>query len=216
MSNLRQCFTKAMARAKNEIDDFPWENKQAYALWLNQTYYFVQRSTRIIALAGSRFSLEQNEFHDRFIGHAREEKGHEKLLLNDLKQLDINQKELKVFSSTKAFFQMQIYWIEHVSPMSFFGYILMLEGLAISHAPTVIERLNKSFGPKPLSFLKVHAEEDEDHLEKALGLVNIISKEEESRVIENLEMCADLYFQFMRDIKLEISANYGVNQKRTA
>lgn len=198
---IRAKFQDVMDEAKVILEDFPWEDQMAYALWLKQTYYFVSYSTRIVSMAGARFPLSKNSLHERFLAHCSEEKGHEKLLISDIKALGLDEKSLTVFSSTKAFYQNQHYWIDHVNPIAFFGYLLLLEGLAATHGSWITARLKAHYGAKPVTFFKVHSDEDEDHLEKAFSFVNQTTPDEEGAIIENLEISAMHYFKFLSDIK---------------
>lgn len=203
--NMKKRFENIMDEAKVVLEAFPWENKTAYALWLKQTYYFVSFSTRIVSMAGARFPLSKNNLHERFLIHCNEEKGHEKLCISDINALGLDEKSLKVFPSTKAFYQNQHYWIDHVSPMAFFGYLLLLEGLAATHGSWITARLTAHYGPKPVSFFKVHSDEDEGHLDKAFSFVDKATPEEEEYILENLEISAMHYFKFLADIKNSLS-----------
>jgi ferritin len=194
-------YDKVMHEYENVFADFPWENRFAYAMWLKQTLFFVQRSTRLISLAGSRFPLEREHFHQRFIDHSKEEKGHDKMLIKDIKSLGYTLDDLKVLDTTKTFLFSQFYWIEHVNPISFFGYILFLEGLAITHAKTVIQKVSSSFGNNSHLFLRVHAEEDIEHMNKAFNVVSEASTEEVSQIIENMNINASLYKYSLTEIK---------------
>lgn len=203
IESVKRAFEKSMAQAKEAFESFPWEDPKAYSLWLKQTHYFVENSTRLIALAGSRFPLELNHLHRRFLKHCSEEVGHEVLPIRDVNSLGLDFAALKVFPETKALYQSQYYWIERVNPISFFGYILFLEGLAVHRGKEVFSRVNKAHGPNKHSFLKVHSEEDEDHLEKAFDAVKNISDLEAKLICDNLEMTGYFYISFLKQISLE-------------
>lgn len=206
-------FDFVMAEAKEVFEDFPWEDPYAYAMWLQQTNHFVENSTRLFALTAARLPSHRNDFHRRLLSHGSEELGHEKLLVRDIAALNLGKVELPVLPLTQAFYQTQFYWIERVEPVSFYGYIFFLEGLAVSHARPAIERILKAHGPKALTFLKLHAEEDESHVEKAFETVTgKVTPQEEAWIIQNMETCCTLYLGFMK----EIAAKYCSKQFKRA
>ncbi len=200
MENLKDVFASTMRKSKEVLDQFPWENSYAYAMWLKQTHHFVENSTRLIALAGSRFTLEQNDYHRRFLEHCSEEISHEKLLIHDIKSLGFDPMELPVLAETAAFYQCQHYWIERVSPMSFYGYILFLEGLAANHGKDITRRVVSQHGVRSATFFKVHSEEDENHLEEAFTRLSQISKIDELNIVQNFKQCSYFYLGFLKEI----------------
>ncbi len=185
--------------------DFPWEDKSAYACWLAQTYFYVCQSTRLLALAASRFDVDQHPIHLRFLEHLREEHGHEHLAIRDLKGLGFDIKQFTEFPETSAFYQTQYYWLEHKDPISFFGWILCLEGLAVREGKTVHERVSKAHGKNCAHFLKVHAQEDIDHVEKAKKMVASVDDKQAQIIQQNLRE-SRVFYQHMlsqsRQIKI--------------
>jgi pyrroloquinoline quinone (PQQ) biosynthesis protein C len=175
------------------IIDFPWENETAYALWCAQTFYYVSYSTRLLALSAANCSLEQNSFHRRFIDHLGEEKGHERLSINDLKAIGRTIDSLPELPETAIFYQNQYFWILQRSPLSFFGYVLALEGMAVQAGGNLYQRAVKTYGPKASSFLKVHSEEDISHLETALNQVKEMSGEDLYHIAQNMIQSCLLY-----------------------
>src|SRR5690606_20246451 len=84
-------------------------------------------------------------------------------------------------------------WIEHVCTSSFFGYILALEAAASTFCQSLSDTLTHLYGPKACSFLRVHAEDDPDHTEKALSFIEKLSAAEQEHVIQNMLQTASLY-----------------------
>lgn len=209
MSQLLKKFESVMAESKTAFHNFPWEDAYAYAMWLQQTFYFVENSTRLVALTGARFPTSRNDFHRRFMEHCAEEMGHEKLLIHDIKALKLGPIDLPVLPQTQVFYQTQYYWIDRVDPIAFYGYLLYLEGLAAHHASHAIERVKAKHGPSALTFLKLHAEEDEGHIEKAFEtIMGKTSAQEEGWIIQNMETCCFLYTGFMADIAARYSSKH--------
>lgn len=177
-----------------KAQQFPWENKEAYANWVSQTYHYVCHSTRLLALAASRF--DDAKLHGRFLEHLREEKGHEKLATNDLKHLGMPVGEC--FPETHAFYMTQYYYLEHMPPTAFFGWILCLEGVAATVGTEIYNRVKAAHGEKAAAFWKVHSGEDIEHLEKAFAMLELVPAADAGKLIENMQVSSGLYADLLR------------------
>jgi hypothetical protein len=194
-------------------DEFPWENKDAYAEWLGQAWYFVRHATHLLALTAATFKVDEKAHHDRFLDHLREERNHDVMLIRDLKALEREVKDFPERPETSALYQAQYYWIEHVAPISFFGYILCLEGLAVARGKKIYDTICKYHGEKAGLFMKVHSNEDEDHYAKALKQLSLITPAEQKTVIDNMVLSRQLYTNMFEVIK---TAALGNKAKRAS
>jgi hypothetical protein len=201
MIDLKKSASIEMKKTRDGILRFPWENKNAYAMWLTQTFHMVNHSTRLVALAGACAPLDQNELHIRFVDHAKEERGHQRLCISDLAAIGHKLEEFPCLSQAASLAQIQYYWVQHRAPSSLFGYILSLECLAVEFGPELYRRTSAAFGKTAANFLKVHSEDDVDHTEKAFKLLNSFSSPEKSMIQENLEISASLYRSMLQDIQ---------------
>jgi hypothetical protein len=147
---------------------FPWHDSKAYGQWLGQTYYFVRENTRLLSLCSANLDLSLEALHCRFAEHTKEELGHSELLLRDLKGLKLGIHDYPECPETSAFYQIQYYWINQKSPLAFFGYILLLEGLAAKWGIEIFKKTKSHHGPSATTFLNVHAHEDIGHEQSAL------------------------------------------------
>jgi hypothetical protein len=184
-------------------DGFPWEDRRAYADWLAQTYYYVRHTTRLLAAAASRFALDErgNAVHHRFAAHMGEEKKHELLAIHDLKQLNASIERFPEHASTRMFYEPQYYKIEHLGPMVPFGYILPLEAIGPACGKRVIERITGVHGPKCVSFVRLHSDEDPDHLQKAIHAIEDVSAVERAHIEDNMRQTTFAYGVILSDIK---------------
>lgn len=183
------------------VERLDFSDSTVYSLWLSQAYYFVRHSTPLLALSCGR-ALDNRSYHLRCIGHLSEEKGHDRLLLNDLKSLGVSIEDFPEFASTAAFYQSQYFWIEHVNPVSFLGYIYVLEALAVLQGKSKAHQAN-SF--RADSFLKIHADEDAGHLQQAAKLISTFSETDQMQIVKNAQQASSLYQLIVRDI-LEFAA----------
>jgi thiaminase len=190
---LRDYVNNELKQVSKNVQAFPWNSADAYAAWLAQTYYYVSHSTRLLALSAALFPLNANQLHRRFLQHTREESAHEVLAERDLKALGYSLKDFPEFPETAAFYQTQYYQIEHVDPISFFGYILFLEGLATQVASWATKEIERIYGEKTATFLKVHGEEDDDHIEKAFENLKNLTEEQLQLIRKSFEISSALY-----------------------
>jgi len=208
---MHSVYQKQLDHAKILIHALPWEERNFYANYLAQTYYFVCHSTRLLARAISYFSIEQDPLYRRFIAHIAEENYHERLAEKDLKNLSLNIKNFPEHSLTKSFYESQYYKIEKTQGIGFLGYVLYLEAVAVFAYPEIATRLVSCYGEKCSKFLKVHTEEDPQHLNKAIQEIEKLNAQEQAQIWDNFTQTADIYHQILIDIK-----NHSVTRKKVA
>lgn len=191
---------------------FPWEDRKAYADWVAQTYYYVSHSTRLLAASAARFPLDErgNALHLRFASHMGEEKKHELLCLHDLRVLGASIADYPEHHSTRAFYEGQYFKIEHQDPLALFGYILPLEAIGPSAAKVWMPRIIGAHGEKSASFIKLHAEEDVDHLDKALHMLESVSDSARRLVEINMRQTSFGYVAMLEDIRRQLDSTPAV------
>lgn len=166
---MRTLFNNEIAGLKQYMLSLPWEDSDFYQVFLSQTYYFVQHSTRLLALASACTPMNENSLHRRFAAHISEEKGHDQLALNDLKKLSGGTGLSRELVETKNLYEIQYYKIQKLHSAALFGYILALEGIASLICPHFVDRVYQAHGVEAARFLKLHIEEDPDHVDKAFA-----------------------------------------------
>lgn len=191
-NQLTEC-THDLVKTIHRID---FADPDQYCWWLSQAYYFVRHSTPMLALSAG-LAVEHPSYHRRCIEHLAEEKGHDQMLLNDLKAMGKTIQQYPELAGTQAFYQTQYYWIEHKSPLSFLGYIAILEGSSVFAGKPVLEKVRHHRGH---SFLRVHAEDDVSHLEKAFKAIESLPEREQQLIVTNARMAVDLYDMMVSQI----------------
>lgn len=211
-------MTELERKTKAEMDQigpillgFPWEDREHFAMWLAQTFHMVNHSTRLVALAGAHAPLDRNDLHARFVDHAKEERGHQLIAISDIKALGYKLEDFPCLYQSAAMFQIQYYWIQHRNPVSFFGYTLALECMAKEFGEAVYRRAFASHGTHACKFLKVHAQDDIEHTEKAFEQLAKLKSEEIQLVVQNLELSTRLY----RGMLVEIQSHLAAGQQQT-
>jgi pyrroloquinoline quinone (PQQ) biosynthesis protein C len=206
----------AIDHVYSEFEKYPWDNREAYALWLAQSYFYVSYTTRMLALAASRTKLDENKFHLKFIGHAAEEKGHEKLCINDLKALGHSASDFPELPQTSAIYHSLHYLIENADPCAILGYALVLEGISANRAEVVLEKLTKTYGKAATSFLRVHVEVDKGHNQETKQALEACSEKQLEAILQGVNMVTALYESMLNGARAHVKAQVKVLPFRKA
>jgi len=206
-------YESSVAKMSDAIRSYPWENKKAYAEFVAQTYYYVCHSIRLLAASASRFSQEDQGLHRRFLKHAEEENSHELLALKDLEKLGFKIEDFPEFPETKSMYEIQYFKIEHIDPVTLMGYILVLETMAGRDFKWLKEILYPLYGKDCIKFVQVHADEDPDHIEKALEVVKNLKAERLIEINTSMEQSALLYIGLLERAKIR---SLGLDKKKAA
>jgi hypothetical protein len=185
----------------NEIyQQLDFQDLETYSNWLAQTYYFVRHSTRLLATSAGHCPFEYQVFHHRFLDHAPEEKSHEQLIENDFKNLGLNIMHFPENPTTKSFYQSQYYSIQNINPLSFLGYVMLLETLPLVIGAQMLEKIELNFGSKSVSFVKLHTKEDIQHIENLMKVIEHLDAKTIECIRLNLEQAGSLYCGVLSEI----------------
>lgn len=199
---MKNTLQRQLSKIERTYEHINFANKEVYAHWLSQTYFFVRHSTRLLNLSSGLTPFELNFYHLRANDHAREEKNHEKMLIMDLTELGYDINTFEESPIIKAFYQTQYYAIEHIHPLGFIGYIYLLESLPLELGKTLLKVIEPVHGKKATTFLRVHTQEDEDHIQSLLKLIDNLPKELVKEIEQNLILSGTLYNSFFEELKI--------------
>jgi hypothetical protein len=205
MIDLRASVKREHDKTRPVLQGFPWENREAYLMWLAQTYYMVNHSTRLVALAGALAPLNQNDLHARFVDHSKEERGHQLICISDLKTFGKTVQDFPCLAPSASLYQVQYYWIQYRGSVSFFGYTLALECLSAEFGAEVNRRTLQAHGKAATKFVALHSEADLEHTEKAFEQLDKLSQSELALVEENLILSAGLYRSMLTEVKNSVA-----------
>lgn len=197
---MQELFNERQRELREVVNQFPWEDSERYRDYLAQTYFYVRHSTRLLAAAACRFPVQMEELHHRYLKHAREENAHDVLALRDLSAMGGHLDHYPEKSWTQMLYQPQYYQVSFVDPTCLFGYIFALEGVAHISGEEVYERLQKTYGGKGTSFLKLHSKEDHDHIEKAFKGIAGLDEARQELIRENFNLSMDSLTQFFVEL----------------
>src|SRR5690606_10976132 len=102
---------------------------------------------------------------------------------------------------TRTMYEIQYYKIEHRDPASLMGYILALETMAGREIQATKEKLFGLYGKECSRFIQVHADEDPDHIEKALKVIEGLRPERLWAIDHNLEQSSICYTDMLAAAK---------------
>jgi hypothetical protein len=198
---------KAIDELAESAHRFNWEDEKYYANWLAQTFFYVQWTTRQLALASAMTRpIKEDNLHWRFIEEAAEEKRHEALALQDLKHLGYSPEQFKELPHTSFFYQTLSYLILYEHPICILGYALTLEGFAAKRLKEVYPKVLDKYGKGTTTFLKLHCEVDVDHFENALPHLKACPPELLPLVAKGIDQCCAIYKGILADIHLHEGA----------
>jgi pyrroloquinoline quinone (PQQ) biosynthesis protein C len=141
--------------------------EEVYAAYLRETYHLVTQTPYFLSAAASR--SDEGWLQDFFLNLAIEERHHDRLCVQDLKRLGYDTDTYLGGLPGIGTWTMvgQNHWaVSMKDPRSLLGFAAATEGLGASLGPKVtVAMAQYEFAQKALTFLKVHSEEDQEHIE---------------------------------------------------
>lgn len=203
MKTIESQFETKLNEINAVIERFPWEDTKAYAAWLAQQYYLVRHSSRLLGLALSK--IDDPTVRNEYVNHLHGERGHDDLLLKDLKTLGYKLEDFPELISTRLLVHNQYFWLNNATQDSLFGYAQYLEGISVFSVPKVIQRLEAK-NVKALAFLKVHADSDEIHYPEGFARIHRNKVDWVKEIVPNLEESHALYAKMFEEIEGSLTA----------
>jgi len=207
--NTQKLFLSHIKKLEELAMTCPWENKQFYADFLAQLYFYVQHTTRLIAFRASRISVDHREGHYEILQHLKEEFHHDKLLVNDLKALNRRISDFVEYPETSLIYQSQYYFIQNYPESSHLGFSLLIEGFAATSGPQIVMLLQKHYPSNACTFLHTHATVDQDHYRVGIEAMSKVPKEELVYINKNILQSFFLYSSMMKRVLEESKKNHS-------
>ena len=180
-----------------------------YAHYLVQTYHYVRWTTPLLAEAGHR--MKRMGWHPRLaellLQKSAEERGHERWLLADLKNLGWPAERVKGTEQSPAV-NAYVAWNQYTAlsgvPTAFLGTAYVLEYLSVQHAGKTVERLLAANAipniRKAVTFLRGHGDADGSHVaELASVLRSLTDPREQSALLLSARTTRALYSGLFSD-----------------
>ncbi|QSQ19082.1 iron-containing redox enzyme family protein [Pyxidicoccus parkwayensis] len=164
-----------------------------YIHYLVQTYHYARWSTPMLADAGKRLKRlgQHPRLADLLLQKAGEERGHERWLLSDLKNLGYAEEQVEAATRTPAvdaYTGWNFFTSRSGVPTAILGTAYVLEYLSQTRASGAVERLLQVDAipniHKSVTFLRSHGALDAGHVaEMASVLQSLTDREEQAAVI---------------------------------
>jgi pyrroloquinoline quinone (PQQ) biosynthesis protein C len=174
-----------------------------YAHYLVQTYHYVRWTTPLLAAAGRRMKRMGRHplLAEVLLQKASEERGHERWLLADLKNLGWPSERIESAERSPAV-TAYVAWNRYTAlagaPTAFLGTAYVLEFLSVQRASRTVERLLAANSipniRKAVTFLRGHGDADGDHVAGlASVLCSLTDREEQSALLLSARITRTLY-----------------------
>lgn len=159
-----------------------------YTAFLGQAFHHVKHTVPLLMAAGSEITSEKEWLREAIAEYIEEEIGHQEWILNDLAACGVD-KEMVRHSTPLFATEMMVSYaydsIRRISPLAFFGMVLVLEGTSIALADAAAKQIGEKLAlPKnAFSYLTSHGALDQDHIKFYEGLMNRIDDPSDQQVI---------------------------------
>jgi hypothetical protein len=165
--------------------------QQDYVKFLVVLYPIVSNFCPVMALAAGHAADKNQMIVNYLYDHILEEKGHEQLVLNDLKSFEVDVTpiaELPAVPPVQAMLAFNYYSASYVNPVCVFGMMYVLEIMASVYggraARSLAANLNRN-SMEGFSFLDSHADLDQDHVIKLRNLFQSFTDESSQAALLN-------------------------------
>jgi pyrroloquinoline quinone (PQQ) biosynthesis protein C len=163
-----------------------------YARYLVQTYHYVRWTTPLLAEAGQRLRQlgRLPALAELLLQKATEERGHEKWLLADLRNLGWSARRVEATAlcpAVAAYLAWNRYTTRAGVPTAFLGTAYVLEFLAVRRAGRAVERLLAANTipniHKAVTFLRGHGEADVGHVAELGAVLRCLTDREDQEAL---------------------------------
>ena len=119
------------------------------------------------------------KYQEYIIKHIEEENNHDKWLIEDLRKLGVNPQQIQKIIPSPYIASLtgsQYYWINHFHPISFLGYLFVIERYppSLDQITSLAKRLEIELDD--IYTLKMHSEEDPKHIREICDLVDLVGQ----------------------------------------
>ena len=182
---------------------------EGYVHYLVQTYHYVRWSMPLLVSAGER--LKRLGRHPRLaellLQKAVEERGHERWLLADLRNLGCSEERVEGTArapAVDAYTGWNFFTSRAGVPTAFLGTAYILEYLSVTRASGAVERLLEVDAipniHKAVTFLRSHGAADVEHVAELTSVLRTLTdREEQAAVLLSARTTRALYPGFFRE-----------------
>ena len=181
--------------------------REEYAAFLGQAYHPVRHTVPLLMACGARLPASHEWLRRAVAEYIEEEIGHEEWILDDLEAMGEDRAHWAASTTLHATELMVAYaydCIARVSPLSFFGMVLVLEGTSVALATRAAEAIERSLGlPRTaFTYLLSHGDLDIEHTGFYERLIDRIEDPaEQAAIVHAARRFYRLYADIFRSIE---------------
>ena len=194
---MNQVYEQCVAKLIKTINEIDLTKSEVYKEFLAQTFFYTSHSEMLLRTFAR--DAENEAIKGRWLSHADEESGHENLALSDLKRMGESIDSFSELQSTKDLYEKQLPISKKTKGIGNFGWALALEGMAANINEDYVKSIIETHGLPATRFVKVHAEEDQEHIEKAIEAVSSLGVNDD--IEANMLLTTEIYCQMLLDIR---------------
>jgi pyrroloquinoline quinone (PQQ) biosynthesis protein C len=178
----------------------------AYVAFLTEAYHHVKHTVPLLMLCGSRLPERYEWLREAVAEYIEEELGHQEWILNDINACGADAEAVRHGQASVTTEIMVAYaydMINRVSPIGFFGMVLVLEGTSVALATQAGVSIQQSLGldNNAFSYLSSHGNLDISHINFYEGLVNKLDDEKDrAMLIHSAKIFYKLYGDIFREL----------------
>lgn len=195
----KEIFEPLMKDLIAKFRSIDWTDAGIYKQYLAQSYYYTSYSTRMLAAAAGASDRNSKGYYLRSLTHISEEQGHDAMAVADLKNLGGKIANYPELGITRALWQPQFYMISK-NPEQLLGYILALEKFAVGCFREFHEIVLEAHGEKSSLFVKVHADDDPDHVDKAFEEIERCDAKSQEMIFANYEQTCQVFGLWLEEL----------------
>jgi pyrroloquinoline quinone (PQQ) biosynthesis protein C len=181
-------------------------SRALYVDFLTQAYHHVKHTYPLLALASVHTTDEA--YQDALVEYMKEERGHEKWILDDIRALGADAEAVRTGNPGPAC-QIMVgytyYAIQWISPYAMLGSVHVLEGMSTVLADKAAEAIQRSLtlsGGEGFSYLRSHGALDIEHVAFFKELANALPHSAHGVVIETSQIIYRLYGDIFRELAM--------------
>lgn len=185
-----------------------------YVAFLQQAYHHVKHTVPLLMTVGGLLTEQKEWLREAVAEYIEEELGHQEWVLNDIAACGYDKEQARRSVPAFATEMMVAYAydsVRRVSPLAFFGMVLVLEGTSIALAERAASTIagTLQLPRKAFSYLNSHGALDQDHIKFFEGLMDRITDPADQAVIVH---AAQRFYRLYGDIFRSLEQPHGLNK----
>lgn len=189
---------------------------ETYVAYLTEAYHHVKHTVPLMETAKALMGDGRAVFREALDEYIAEETGHERWILNDIRNCGGDAEAVRTGAprpATQAMVDYAYAFIRNDNPMGFFGMVFVLEGTSVQLATQGAEAVRASLGltPQCFSYLTSHGSLDLEHMNFFQRLMDQVNDPaDQADIIQMARRTFGLFADVFRAIPYQPSLAHAV------